>query len=403
MELQPSLGYYDFVPKIVPQNMNGKLNYRICIIKHHTKADGTNTLYLNIYYNGKRKRLNLNISVPLKFFDAKKQRVKTSYKYAADYNLLIEKILGDLNSIEISYRLSEETITLKKVVEDLLNPSLRVNYNVFALNFLEYQNKNSFIKASTYRQQKGFCSKIKKFKDPLLFSDIDEGLLKSLRVYLKDQLKNKPATIESTIKNFKKYLHEANKRGIKTKLNYQDVKVKAMKGDFTFLLPSELKKLHSFYGSEFINTTWKGVLQRYLFSCFTGLRISDVEKLDLKDHIIDGVLVIYQQKTGKLNKIPLNKVALNLIKGCDKFQGNYSREHINRELKLIAKACNIKKRLYFHSSRHTFATNYLIAGGQVQNLQRLLGHSKIETTMLYVHAVESVNAQEIKLMEDIVG
>ena len=41
-------------------------------------------------------------------------------------------------------------------------------------------------------------------------------------------------------------------------------------------------------------------------------------------------------------------------------------------------------RLGPHVLRHTFATMYIIGGGDVYSLQQILGHSKVETTMLYV-------------------
>lgn len=40
-----------------------------------------------------------------------------------------------------------------------------------------------------------------------------------------------------------------------------------------------------------------------------------------------------------------------------------------------------------HVLRHTFATMYLRAGGDIHRLQRILGHSKIETTLIYLHLV----------------
>jgi len=39
----------------------------------------------------------------------------------------------------------------------------------------------------------------------------------------------------------------------------------------------------------------------------------------------------------------------------------------------------------FHLLRHTFATQYLRAGGDVVRLSIILGHSEISTTMKYLH------------------
>jgi len=381
--------------------MNGKLNYKIRIKSEYERTDGTCALYLDIYLDADRKKLPLNISVPKKDFDKRKQRVKRGFKFANDYNILIEKILADLNAIEVNYRLSEELMTLEKVIEDLQKPSLRMDFNVFAENYLK--STKGVLKKSTYRQQMGALSKIKRFKDPLLFSQIDEALLQDLIVYLKTKCKNTDATINGTLKNFKKYLHAANKRGIQTKVNFTDVKVGSMKGDFTFLVPEEVKALFEYYNNKYINPTWKNILQRYLFSCFTGLRISDIENITM-DNIIGDTLVFTMQKTNKFIRVKLNETAFNLLSGEEKlFKGDYTREYINRELKQIAKAVGIKKRLYYHSSRHTFATNYLISGGKVENLQKLLGHSEIKTTMVYVHTVETVINDEVKLMDKILS
>lgn len=391
--------HHDFLPQILPQTMNGKLTYKIIIKKEYTRLDGTNALYLNIYYNRDSKKIPLNISVPTKYFDTKKQRVYKSYKYATEYNLLIEKVLADLNKIEINYRLNNETITIAKVIEDLYKPSQRLNFNVFASTYLE-KTKN-ILKDSTYRQQKGALNKIKKFQDPLLFNEINQDFLIRFRGYLKKTLKNKPATIESTFKNFKKYLHAANDYGIKTDVHFSDIKVRSMKGNYTFLMPSELKNLLKFYNSPFIDATWKNILQRYLFSCFTGLRISDIEKLS-NDNFIGNTLVFTDVKTQKLNRMPLNKTALSLVNLPNVFYGDYTREYINRELKKIAKAASIKKRLYYHSSRHTFATNYIISGGDIRKLQKLLGHSDLKTTVIYAHIVDELLNEEILLMDNLV-
>lgn len=47
------------------------------------------------------------------------------------------------------------------------------------------------------------------------------------------------------------------------------------------------------------------------------------------------------------------------------------------------------RRIKFHSLRHTFASHFVMSGGRIQELQPLLGHNDIKTTMIYAHVSES--------------
>lgn len=388
--------YSDFVPQIVPYNMSGTIRHRIRMTSHK-KKDGTSPLYLELFQNPKRIRIPLGLSVPVSKFDKKAQRVRPSFEKYKDYNLVIEKKLADINNVEVNYKLSNKHLTLAALLDEIENPGLRMNYNAFALEALKQEKQ--YLNPSTYKQQLGSLSKIKKFRDPLLFSDINETLVKDFVVYMKNTLGNKKTTINGTLKNFKKYLHIANDKGIRTDLKHSDIKSGNMRGEMVFLLPEEIKTWYEFYKAP-INNTWKNILQRYLFSCFTGLRISDIEKIG-PDNFIGDFLVFNSVKSKKLIRIKLNETAKSLVQMPEVFNGSYSRKHINEELKKIASATGLKKKISFHTSRHTFATNFLICGGNVVNLQELLGHSKIETTMVYVHTVESVMNNEIVSMDDI--
>lgn len=398
--MENNLNYIDFLPQILPHKMSGKITYQICI-NNHKRNDGTQALYLRLYQDKSQKKLNLNISIPVDCFDAKKQRVKTNHPQHKDYNLLIEKILAEINKIMVEYRLNDVELSLKKLVKGLLNPGMRTNFNLFYEKLLEEQRKKGVIQFSTYKQQLATLNKIKAYQNPVLFSEITDDWLSHWQAHLRTTLKNKPATVAIATKNFKKYIKAANKAGIKTNLNPSDIKVKRHKSNFTFLLPKEVKALYKLYKKD-VATDWTAILQRYLFSCFTGLRLSDTKALTV-DNFVGDVLIFNAKKTGKLQRIKLNQTALELVELPEVFKGTYTDQHINRELKHIAKAAGIKKRLYYHSSRHTFATNYLVSGGQIRNLQKLLGHSKIETTEIYSHVVDSLMDKEIGRLDDIVN
>ncbi len=388
----------EFVPQYVPEKMNGTLRIKIVQKKDAPRKDGTCPLYVRLFL-GRRKRIPIGISIPIKFFDGKNQCVRNTHPSAKDYNLIIEKKRAAINDVAIRYRLSNQLLTMDKLLEELERPTHRIDYNVFAAAILESQK--SFLKPGTYRQQKAVLNKIARFKSPLYFNEIDQHWLNTFKSYCKNKLGNKKTTINSTVKTFKKYLHQANDKGILTPLHFKDVSIGPMLGDRVFLLPSELKTIIAYYENPFITEEHRKILKRFLFSCFTGIRISDSEKIN-KNNFIGDYLAFTMVKTEKFLRILLNDMAKRFAPGDQGWEENYTREHINRQLKIIARICKIPKRLHFHASRHTFGTNFIIAGGRVENLQRLMGHSDIKQTMIYVHIVQSATDTQIKLMDKIV-
>ncbi len=229
-------------PTNYPKKMSGEFTYKV-IMKDYVRQDGTSALYLQLFLDGKRKQIPLGINVEPKNFDKKKQRIKGNTQISRDYNLIIGKKIADINNIAVSYRLAGNYLTIESLIEDLTNPTAKIDFLIFWEQELEKQK--DILKKGTYRQQKSTLTKIKSFKNQILFHEIDEDLIKELIIYCRKKLKNKETTVNSTLKNFKKYLHLANKKGIKTKLNFDDISVKSFKGDRTFLDEFEIKQLYN--------------------------------------------------------------------------------------------------------------------------------------------------------------
>jgi site-specific recombinase XerD len=380
--------------------MNGKIIFKAIIKKDYVRSDGTSAIYLLVRVNNKRKKIPLNIAVAPAKFNEKTQKVRGNSKLSKDYNILIEKAKAKISEIELNYRLANKNLTLEELLKEYETPT--PNYDFLAFFEYELNHQEKYLQKGTFKQQKSSLKKLKKWKGIIPFSAINSELLKELKLYCKNVLKNEQTTVSTLLKNFKKFLHLANDKGIITDIKYTDIKVPRSKSQRTFLIADEVSRIYEYWNSPYISDTHKKVLSKFLFSAFTSLRISDIQKITT-DNIINNQLVYAASKTGKLNKINLNNTAKLMIQETEPlFLDNYTPEYINRELKVISSFLKIKKKVTFHVARHTFATNFIDQGGNVVNLQQIMDHSNIRETMIYVHLVNHTLNEQINLLDNII-
>ncbi|WP_306793088.1 tyrosine-type recombinase/integrase [Desulfopila inferna] len=65
-------------------------------------------------------------------------------------------------------------------------------------------------------------------------------------------------------------------------------------------------------------------------------------------------------------------------------------------LRKAVKKARIPKRVTSHTFRHSYASHLLQANYDIRTIQKLLGHSDIRTTRIYIHTVKSVTIKEAK-------
>ena len=64
-----------------------------------------------------------------------------------------------------------------------------------------------------------------------------------------------------------------------------------------------------------------------------------------------------------------------------------------RKFKIAKEKSGIPKAIVPHTWRHSFATHMLLQGCDLRTLQRLMGHSTLKTTEIYLHVVEAMSRQ----------
>ena len=144
----------------------------------------------------------------------------------------------------------------------------------------------------------------------------------------------------------------------------------------------------------------------FLFSCFTGLAIADMERLKFS-HIqtsADGRRYIRKerQKTKVESVVPLHPIAetiLNRLREEEEqavkekdgdlvFPRGCSRSVMNNKLSTVGLACGVRQRLSFHMARHTFGTLSLSAGIPIESIAKMMGHASIPSTQIYAQVTD---------------
>lgn len=356
-------------------------------VKHYftIRNFGTQSaIYLFISGNKERERLSMDMKVPTLLWDAKKERVKEINQTMVDVNLVLGQITSKIENIKVQYRLTERFLTPKLLKKELKSGFTRVSFLAYFKEALKMER--NFMAKGTHKRHNSVYAKLCKFKEDIAFQDIDLQFFKDYRNWCVKQ-GNAHTTIAANIASIKKFLKMAKKEGVNLKVDLEDVVAGSSRGNRTALSLYDTKRLMKYYQSDFISENEKITLGYFLFSCVTGLRISDVAQLQRKDLGNDYISFVAQKtKTDQL--VTLINLAADVINEEPQlFVKRIAEQTMNKILKKVATQLGIKIKVTFHTSRHTFATLYLIAGGKIQNLMLLLGHKKLETTMIYSHIV----------------
>ncbi|MBQ2528108.1 MAG: site-specific integrase [Spirochaetales bacterium] len=175
-----------------------------------------------------------------------------------------------------------------------------------------------------------------------------------------------------------------------------------------YLTPDELKR---FLAVEAATETERQVQRAFGFSCMTGLRLGDMQRLrcgDIKP-MGDGCAVsIVQHKTGGPVTVPLNELALSLLPSHPENddekvfhlpkKSGYVAKYVRR---IRDKAGITGKELTYHCSRHTAATLAISAGAELYSVSKILGHRNLVSTQVYAKVNLETKMEAVNLTKGV--
>lgn len=242
------------------------------------------------------------------------------------------------------------------------------------------------------------------------FKDLNVELCNGFREYLltAKRLNSKKLQISQNSASgywstFRAFLASAYKEGyLKENINDNLDKIELKETRREYLTMDELRRLY--------NTPCEFPVLREasLFSCLTGLRISDILALtwnDVRDFPDGGKCIrICTEKTDTEATIPISEEALALCGPPSTgivFKG-LTRNMVNTYLKPWLKQAGITKYITFHVARHTYATQLIAGGADIYTVSKMLTHKNVSTTQIHADLIDKKKreaAEVIKIKE----
>jgi len=310
--------------------------------------------------------------------------------------MLKNSYLGKTAAGEEKMTLNRLVVTHNEMMGKSLEPGTMKNYKSTAIYLRNYMNLkydagDIYLKDLTYQFITGFEWYIR--NNPLKEGD--------------------PCTTNGTMKHLerlKKMVTWAYKNEWIDKDPFIAYKLRFKRHEMEFLDKDELARIE---GRELENPMLRRVRDLFIFSCYTGLAYIDLIMLKPANIMAgaDGMQWIStsRKKTEIPVNVPLLRPALVIL---EKFRAaedgarwetlfpRVSNQEMNRSLKLIGEICEIKKRLTFHLARHTFATTItLLNGVPIETISKLPGHTKLATTMVYAHVMQSKISMDMSMLQ----
>lgn len=381
-------------------------------IRFKSLTDGRQSVYFDIYVNGKRT-------------------YKFLHKYLVPEKNRLDKQINAQTMKEIEIIRANIMCYLQSHPDGVLNP---LSNNVTLVGFLQaykksrekkYRLKHPLEPGLKVERANGINKLIRHLQNyqkyDVLLSKVDKEFCLNFLNYLRTAPNLRTSNTSkilsaTTVRNYYEILNSALKLAVAKDFLFfnpmdkltADERPPNVRHDRDYLTIEELRTL--------INTPCRNnqTKSAFILSCYSGLRDSDILRLtwgSIKSAEMNGqsrtCLSLTMLKTGRQISIPLPQDALSWLpdrgnkKDKDKVFTLASSSCRNKTLTKWGLSAGLSKHITMHVARHTYATSLLTLGVPIEIISSLLGHTEISTTQIYAKIVDSRRNEAVDLLDKI--
>ncbi len=273
-----------------------------------------------------------------------------------------------------------------------------VRFHDFAKEYLSWGKANK--KPSTVKAEISFLRDLEKEFETKTIQEITAWQIEKWKARKKETVK--PASVNREIATLKHLFTKAVEWG-KVKENPAK-KVKLLKGEVKrvrYLMPDEVQKLISNCADHLEPIATVAV--------HTGMRKGEL--LGLKWDQVNfeqGIITLLDTKNGERRDIPMNETVKALLMGLERkgphvfLNDGFPLKYIDKSFATAIKKSGIKD-FRFHDLRHTFASNLVMAGVELNDVRELLGHKDMKMTLRYAHLSPKHKTRVINILDRVMS
>ena len=384
---------------------------------------GKSPIYARISVNKTKCELALKCHISKEDWNSVRGVAKPGNEELKLLNSYLEEVRGKLVKQYRALHITDTLLTAESVKDAYLG--VNENKRKYTLLWVVAEHNLIMEKALKHGTMKNYTTTEKYLKAfiaqrfnsaDIFLSKLNYEFISGFEFYVRSNAikENDPCTNNGTMKHMerlKKMVNWAVKNEWLDKNPFTNFQLKFNRHERECLNELELTAIKA---RDIENPIMQTVRDLFVFSCYTGLAYIDL--IDLKpQEIVTNVSGIRwiktaREKSGVVVNIPLLEEALNVL---DKYSNDkrsivresvfpyISNQEMNRSLKLIAEVCGIKKHLTFHLARHTFATTVTLMNGvPIETISKMLGHTKLSTTMIYARISHTKIGMDMELLQN---
>jgi integrase len=376
------------------------------IFNRKKKLDKNNQapVVIEIYFPAtkERKFINTGYKFEPKYWDADNNKIRRSFKHWVTFEQTINNIIRKIEKYEYAL-IEKEQHLLPEHIELIFSDKAKLTYFIDFYEATMLDEKH--LKRGTTKEHRYTLNLLTEFAPKQTLDKVDYLFAKSFDAFMRNSKGLKQNTIHKHHQHVRRFFLEAKRQGIAIDIAnpYSEFKSSKEKSDRIALTEVQLKQIEKCDIPEDAPSL-NEIKDMFLFSCYTGLRYSDISTLHSKDIFIQNGTTYIRKRMEKVSKdvvlnisVLFNGKALAIL---NKYNTSglvfpqYTNQFLNRELKVLAMGSKINTNLTFHIARHTFGT---MLAEKTQNpylIMELMGHADIKTSMIYIHySLERIDMQ----------